>query len=55
MRKILESAVISAKKSQYWQEEVVSSGLASVDEFFYDTYLGNNPEVLEIQNANTKV
>jgi len=56
MKSILESALSDQKKSQYWQENVISSGLASADEFFYDTYVGSNPEVLRIQkNANSKI
>ena len=56
MRDILENALISSRKSQYWQENVVAAGLASSDEFFYDTYVGSNPEVLRIQeNAKSEV
>ncbi len=56
MRSILEKAVTDHRRSQYWQEDVITSGLASSDEFFYDTYMGSNPEVLRIQeNAKSKI
>ena len=56
MREILERSVTENRVSQYWQEEVLNSGLASADEFFYDTYMGSNPEVLRIQeNAKSGV
>tara|TARA_B100000700_G_C15060844_1_gene865698 strand:- start:2604 stop:2822 length:219 start_codon:yes stop_codon:yes gene_type:complete len=32
--------------SQHWQERALANNLATVDDFFYDTYIGDNPELL---------
>ena len=46
MRSILESAILET--SQHWQERALASGLAEPDDFFYDTYMGTNPDLLKM-------
>tara|TARA_A100001011_G_C14145401_1_gene771629 strand:+ start:517 stop:705 length:189 start_codon:yes stop_codon:yes gene_type:complete len=46
MRSILESAILAT--SQHWQERAIAAGIAEPDDFFYDTYMGANPDLLKM-------
>ena len=42
IKSILEKSLL--KTSDHWQERMLGEGTASVDDFFYDTYLGPDPD-----------
>ena len=47
IKEILEEGLL--KTSDHWQERMLGEGKASMDDFFYDTYLGPGPEKQTIQ------
>jgi hypothetical protein len=46
MKMILTNALLNT--SRHWQERAIQSGLAIEEDFFYDTYMGTNPDLLRM-------
>ena len=49
IKTILTSALLNT--SGHWQERAVESGLASEEDFFYDTYIGTNSDLLRMNKC----
>lgn len=48
-KSILHHALLET--SQHWQERALASGLAKEEDFFFDTYVGKNPDLLAMNKT----
>lgn len=48
-KSILQHALLET--SQHWQENAMAAGLATEEDFFFDTYVGTNPTLLAMNKS----
>ncbi len=48
-KSILRHALLET--SPHWQENVLAAGLAKEEDFFFDTYIGKNPDLLAMNKS----